>query len=149
MMKNLMLKNLIWAIVVALIVVGPVTYFLADRQHPYEYVYGEVLPPDPNTGSQISIHWRVRFNRFCPGWVQRDITDRRGYVWRNVGGPVKNIPAPAKDEYADIVNTLELPRQLGMGPATYQAHVTYRCNWLQRWFWPISVSSPKLLFEIK
>lgn len=146
---NTSMKSVLKSAIVAFLVVGPVTYFLFDREPPYEYLSGEVFPPDPEIGSQISVHWRVKFNRFCPGWVQRDITDRRGYVWHNVGTPVKNILHAINGAEADIVNSFELPRQLGIGPAHYQAHVSYRCNWLQNWVWPILVSTPVLSFEIK
>lgn len=143
-----MKKNLICAILVAIFIVGPLTYLLSDRGAPYEYLSGEVLPPVPHVADQISIHWRVRVNRFCPGWVQRDITDKRGYVWRNTGGPVKIIPPVKQGAVVDIVNTLDLPRQLGPQSASYQAHVCYRCNPLQRW-WPICVSTPRLEFAIQ
>lgn len=143
-----MKKNVIAACGFAILIAGPLAYLLSDRTHPYEYLSGDVLPPDPSTGSQISIHWRVRYNRFCPGWVQREITDRRGYVWFNVGSAVKQIAPVTPGHEADIVNTMELPRQLGPGPATYRAYVSYRCNFLQSWVWPITVSTPALPFEI-
>lgn len=144
-----MIRNTIAAVVFAVGAVGPLAYLLADRTLPYEYLSGEVLPPDPEIGHQISIHWHVRVNRFCPGWVQRDIIDRRGYVWHNVGGPVRDITPVTPGSETHIVNTIELPRQLGVGPAEYQAHVTFKCNPLQRLFWPIHVSLPRLPFVIR
>lgn len=144
-----MKKNLVAALLFAIFVAGPAAYLLSDRKPPYEYLSGDIIPPDPMVGNQISVHWRVRINRYCPGWVQREITDRRGYVWFNAGGPVKNITPVSKGEVADIVNTLELPRMLGAGVSKYQAHVVYQCNWLQHWFLPIRVSTPVLTFEIR
>ena len=144
-----MKRTIIAAFIFAIGIVGPVAYFLSDRRLPYEYLFGEVLPPMPAVGGQISIHWRVKINRYCPGWVQRTIIDEHGYRWYNIGGPVKNIMPVKRGDEADVVNTLELPRMLSAGPATYLAHVTYHCNWLQRWFWPITVDTPALQFTIK
>lgn len=143
-----MRTTVIAAVLFALGVAGPSAYLLADRIQPYEYLSGEVLPPDPKMGGQVSVHWRVKVNRFCHGWVQRNITDQRGYVWHNAGTPVKDLYWVKPGDLADIVNTFELPRQLGAGPTTYQAHVEYRCNWLQKLVWPIRVATPVLHFDV-
>lgn len=128
--------------------IGAVFWMAIDRDPPYEYLAGEILPPEPPIGTQVSVVWHVKVRRFCPGWVQRDVTDQRGYLWRNIGSPVKDISGVKPGDEVHLVNTFELPKQLGAGPATYQANVRYHCNPLQRW-WPIYVSTPKLWFEIK
>lgn len=145
------MRKLIPAVAVAIIGVAAVLFYMAvDRHPPYDYIRGEVLPPDPVVGGQISVHWRVRVNRYCPGWVERYITDRRGYIWHNIGTPVKDIRPVAPGQKSDIINTFDLPRQLGQGPATYQARACYSCNPLQEWArWPICVDTPKVLFEIR
>jgi hypothetical protein len=117
-------------------------YMAVDREPPYVYLEGDVFPLDPPAGSQVAIHWHVHAKRYCPGWVERTITDQRGYLWRNIGGPVR----PNAERDSHIVNTIDLPRGLS-GPAHYQAHVCYRCNPLHK-FWPICVHTPVLPFTI-
>jgi hypothetical protein len=130
--------------------IGLLFWMAVDRKQPYQYLEGNVLPSDPAVGSQVSIHWHVRVHRFCPGWVERNVTDARGYLWHNIGTPVKDIRSVIVGAEAHIVNTFELPRQLGQGPAHYQARVCYTCNPLQRWArWPICVVTPRLPFEIR
>lgn len=124
-------------------VVGTLFYLAIDRAPPFEYVSGEVLPPSPPAGGQISIHWHLRINRVCPGWVEREIVDHRGYIWRNAGSAVR--VASARDE--DVVNTLELPHALGPTRAKYVANICFVCNPLHR-VWPICVRTPELPFEI-
>lgn len=124
-------------------VAGVLFYFAIDRDPPYEYIEGNIYPDHPQAGSQIAVHWHIRAKRFCPGWVERNITDRRGYVWHNIGGPVR----PNAEREAHIVNTIELPRTLGPGPTTYSARVCYQCNPLHH-FWPLCVRTPPIKFDV-
>jgi hypothetical protein len=124
--------------------VATVFYMAIDRDPPYEYLAGNILPDTPHVGEQIAIHWHIKAHRFCPGRVARNITDQSGYIWRNKGGPVREN----REQLAHIVNTIDLPKNLGAGPATYFADVCYRCNPLHR-IWPLCVRTPELKFEIR
>lgn len=133
--------------IIAPVVIGMIAvlfYMAIDRDPPYVYLEGEVLPQEAEPGSQIAIHWHIKANRFCPGWVERFIVDQRGYVWRNVGSPVRSNTQ--RDSH--IVNTVELPRTLGAGPAMYRARVCYECNPTHS-IWPLCVDPPELPFRIK
>lgn len=130
-------------------VIGLIFYMAVDRKPPYAFISGQVIPDVLPSGEQISIHWRVQVHRFCPGWVERNVTDENGWTWRNVGTPVRQVTVDAHG-FSDIVNTLELPKRIPRGRASYSAFVCYVCNPLQRWAkWPICVVTPKLPFEVK
>lgn len=149
MMQNPRLFNLTLAGLFALIIVAPITYLVTDRSPPYVYLSGEVVPPEAGAGDELSVYWTVKINHFCPGWVERYVTDHRGYMWRNIGSPVKSLLADKPGNTALIANTFQLPRGIGAGDAIYQAHVCYRCNTVQDHLWPLCLWTPQLKFVVK
>lgn len=132
--------------IVAALVIGAaavVWYMAIDREPPYEYIEGHVIPSEVPVGSQIAIHWHIKAKRFCPGWVERFIVDERRYIWRNLGSPVR----ANTERESHIVNTVELPKTLGPGLARYRARVCYQCNPMHKFF-PLCVDPPELPFRI-
>lgn len=118
-------------------------YMIIDRDPPYVWAEGDISPNPASIGGEVAVHWKIKANRFCPGWVHTQLTDHRGYIWSNKGHPVYNV---TKD--GDLVNTLALPRTLGPGEIIYMAVVCYQCNMLQ-YKWPICVRTPEIRFMVQ
>lgn len=136
-------NKIFWVIGLNLaIVFGTFAYLLADNQLPYEWESGYVKPnPAPN-GSQISVCWKLRIKRFCPGTIQRQIIDSRDEVHNY--DPI--LAADEVDVGDPFCVTFKLPAGLSPGIDRYRVHATYYCNPLQ-YVWPLRATTPEIPFS--
>lgn len=135
-------------------VVAPLTYMLADNQQPYEYLTGRsyLTPSVVVAGSQVTVHWELRVNRFCPGTVSRVIIDERTGV-RISYDPVLVVADPGirltigPDHIVTLDRSFLLPTSIDPGPKLYRSYIDFHCNSLQ-WLWPLQVKTPDLGFMV-
>lgn len=140
--------KLIWIIGVNVACIcGWIGYMAADNQPPYDYFVTEsyVVPSPSLAGHQVTVHWKLKVNRICPGFIIRTIVDAKTMA------RVSYDPAPAfgmvrtDDDHLD--RTFFLPEGMRPGPKIYRANAEYVCNLLQR-IWPLKVQTPDLHFEV-
>lgn len=130
-------------IVSALVFVALPMFWLLDNAPPYAWEAGEVIPDPALDGSQISVHWRMKIARVCPGVIQRQIIDAREEVHNY--DPV--LAAAPEDVSREFWVTFQLPKGLPRGVSRYRVHASYACNPLQHW-WPLRVTTPELSFTL-
>jgi hypothetical protein len=128
---------------------GVTTYMAFDTTPPYEFIGSEslVVPPSAYGGDQITVKWKVKFNRVCTGSMRRILFDPDTNVVLAVYDtePVAGIYA-LEDGYLN--KTFRLPTVIQKGWIGYRAELHYRCNFLQRFF-PLNVTTPDLHFKIE
>lgn len=137
-----MKKQWIFGSIIALLL-GFLSFMVFDSAPPYEWDGGEVHPDPAPDGAQISVCWKLRINRICPGTIQRQIIDSRAEVHNY--DPV--LAAAKEDVSAHFCVTFALPLGLPRGPAKYRVHAAYACNPLQ-YVWPIRVTTPEITFTL-
>jgi len=131
-----------------------VGHFATDRERPYEFhLEGSfIVPPEAESGDQITVNWKVTRRRQCEGTVDRQLVDPRTEVI------IANYdPAPAALNGVavgtDILRkTFTLPLNMQRGDVGYQAKLNYQCNWLQKIFpnaLGIKYVTPLLKFTIR
>lgn len=130
-------------ILFALLFVALPMYWVLDNAPPYAWESGEVVPDPAPDGSQVSVHWRLKIARICPGVIQRQIIDAREEVHNY--DPV--LAAAREDVNPEFWVTFKLPLGLPLGISKYRVHASYACNPLQRW-WPIRVTTPEIPFTL-
>lgn len=129
-------------------ILGLFAYMLADNQPPYTYFGDEsyIIPQRASPGHQVSVHWKIKVNRLCPGAIVRTIVDAR------TGARTSYDPTPAivtiRPEDTSLDRTFMLPEGMGAGRKLYRANAEYVCNPLQR-IWPLKVQTPDLMFEVE
>lgn len=133
------------------IIVG---YFAMDRERPYIFHKegSAIIPPSGHGGDQITVVWKVTFNRQCSGLVERQLVDPDTGV---IIGAYD--PSPAAYNGVDVGGnylrkTFALPKVLQKGWIGYQADLTYTCNWVQALFpgaFAIRYKTPRLLFKVE
>ncbi len=138
----------------SLFIVAPLTYMLADNQQPYDYVEGRsrLIPPVTSAGSQMTVHWELRVNRFCPGTVTRVIIDERTGVRISYDPVLVVADAGTRlnfgpDRTVTLDRTFMLPIQIDPGQKLYRSYIEFHCNPLQ-WWWPLRVKTPDLGFVV-
>lgn len=146
-----------WRIILfAFLVFGPIWYSLIDREPPYTFLAGRVLPPLPEPGGQLDVMWEVQINRTScrlanSRSVTRRIVDSRGTIWDFANLPIAMSKQPLVEGQTKlIVRSLDLPWSIARGPATYRSTACFVCDpfGLQE-AWPICVSTPDLKFNVK
>lgn len=124
---------------------GIAGFLSADNKPPYSYNAAKsYIKPDPaGAGRQVTIHWEVKNNRYCPGFITRSIIDAKTKVI------VSYDPFPALFEEGEhfIDRSFYLPDSIEPGIKIYRVNGVYFCNILQR-LWPLKVQSPDIFFEI-
>lgn len=132
--------------VICLFAVAPLTFMLTDTTPPYVYLHGEIVPPEAGAGTDVSVHWDIKVNRFCEGWIQRQIVDAHGEIHSYDPTPAAH-PSDVAPSQSMLVREFKLPEHITPGPAKYSAYACYYCNVLQEW-WPLCVRTPQLNFTI-
>ncbi len=155
----------------ALLVVGPITYWVTDRTPPQVRLRGVLVQcPDVDKnnngnfdtcyvpsvitpGDTVRVkYWTTKRSRpDCPGTVQQEIISSRNTIFSKFGRPT----GPAKwgasqdnpDEDFFIGQEVVIPEPISGGPSIFRS-VTFRyCNWLQRALhWPIVQTGPDIPF---
>jgi len=123
----------------------------ADNQPPYEYdaANSYIVPSIANDGDQLTVRWKIKVNRICPGSNSRVLFDRQtGVVLASYDPTPAAVSASIKDGYLN--RTFLLPRgALPSGEIGYRATVCYQCNLLQKFVKPLCVTTPELTFRVR
>lgn len=124
-----------------------------DREAPVHYEGLQAGSYDPKARI-LSLQWKVRRNRYCPGELERTVQG-------NVGGAV-SLPVVAIDPFVDTVdvrrarigtsyvgrlNLIEVPKTVGGGQVKVTATLRFACNPMQ-YLLPILVSPPPVFFPV-
>lgn len=141
------LNNLI-APFFALLIIGPIMWWLADREPPYTLSDPKLSADQIHAGEEFSIEWTLSLTRRgCEGSFARYIVDSHRVVWAF---------AAARSAFANMqhgryrVNSqtkVTLPRGIAPGPAEVFTVTTFHCNPMQR-VWPLLAEQPKVRLTI-
>lgn len=129
------------------IILGALAFMSADTTPPYEYDVAEsyVIPEQTQAGHQLTVHWKIKVNRICPGTIVRTIVDTK------TGIRVSYDPTPAANTLEtvdhELNRTFMLPTGIPPGAKWYYSDGDYACNLLQR-FYPLHVRTPRLPFTV-
>ncbi len=128
-----------------------VGHFATDRQHPYDFFVEEsyVEPPTGSRGQEMTINWKVKEHRVCPGIVERQLVDPKTDVLIAVYDPAPTDTRGAEDGW--LRKTFRVPKDIQAGTLAYQAKLTYHCNWLQKLMPAIAIryTIPRLTFYVE
>ena len=148
MMKRI--NYLFVASIITFLWITPLAYMLVDNQPPYEYDVSRsyVIPAKVPQQNQVTVHWHIsRVHRLCPGRVTRIIVDASTGV-RTVYDPVPAVlPLDPLTKEMALDRTFVLPPNLTPGLHYYKTINEFSCNLLQR-FWPLTVATPEIPFEV-
>jgi hypothetical protein len=139
--------------IVAIAIVGPLTWMAFDRTPPLILHDGVITPNPVHTGQKdVSVTWRATYaGRDCPGLTQRELVDSRRSLWPQLIRERKGVlKTDVDDRFRGTVTTppLAIP-DMAPGKACYRVTQFYYCNILQRIFdWPIVQVSPCIDFEV-
>lgn len=135
------------AAIALMVSAGFISFLLADNQPPYEYdVDKSYIKPNPALpGRQVTVHWALKVNRPCKGFIVRSIIDAKTRVIVSYD-PIASLGRPPNEQYME--RTFYLPENIESGTKIYRVNGEYSCNILQR-FWPLKVQTPDLYFEIQ
>lgn len=132
------------AVVAAVLFVGLPGFYAFDNEPPYTYLDGTVFPDPAPEASQITVHWKLKVNRICPGAVQRQLIDSHGLAHSYDATPAA-IAGSVRDGY--LLRTFLLPQNMPRGLTKYRANVCYVCNPLQVFF-PLCRTTPEISFTL-
>lgn len=138
----------IFAALVALTVVAPLTFMALDRAEPV-VVHSTMFSGDIYPGGTVTITWDATALRSCAGAVRRRIIDETGAVFEYDEQTTVIRP---ENELGRRTYRREfvLPKTAKPGPAVHSVVVRYYCNPLQQWLnWPIYGFRPREQFIIK
>lgn len=144
-------KQHIIAAIVSTIVFTPLTWFMMDREPPYERVSGEILPPDPKPGDYVEVSWQIKVNRQCRRDQRRNVTRT---IIDSIGkitdfDAVEGVYGGGRFTEGDTLNRgFYLPQTIDPGPAIYKSTACFACNPIQ-YLWPICISHPHINFTIR
>lgn len=141
-----------WFLIVGSVITfatAAVVFMWFDTTPPFEYDVKEsqIVPQVAEGGMQIRVDWKVKVNRVCPGTNVRELFDPVTKSRLAFYDPVPTASDSAIDDDGHLIRTFLLPRRISKGPVGYRAHLSYQCNWLQRFF-PLELETPELFFEL-
>lgn len=124
-----------------------VSWMWVDNELPYTYFPDEsAITPNPALdGGQVTVNWKIKVHRSCPGTSQRMMLD--GKTRRQVA-TYDATPAVTSVTTADqnLVRTFMLPS--GLPPEViYKSNIGFECNLLQKIF-PLRQVTPELRFRV-
>lgn len=136
---------------VAVFVVAPLAWMLADRGPPYERQWGEINPEHPHPGDFVQIKWHFKVTRYCPPYKHRNITrtviDSSGKI--HDYDAVEGVFGATRDTTPEVLTRgFALPKDIRTGPARYISVACFACNPTQ-YFWPVCVRTPEVHFNIE
>ena len=142
------LKNFI-SPVIALVIVAPIAWWLADREPPYRMSNGEVTNKMPlKGGDEVDLLWTVNLTREgCSGFFQRVVIDSHNTLWTFAS--LRSVFVNLKKGTYRIhsLNPFTLPRGIAVGTAEIFTVTTFECNPVHK-LWPILVEQQKMKIEI-
>lgn len=120
---------------------------LLDGIDPYEYDtdYSKVLPNPAKMGDTVTVEWKIKVNRICPGTTSRVLRDAKTNV---VVAVYDEVPIATNIGYGDtkVIRTFPLPTGL-TGEVKYRSTLCFKCNFVQK-FIPLCMQTPELPFRI-
>jgi len=145
---------------IAVVVVGPVVWFITDRTPPFVRLHGTLDPPVVERGGSVRVRYvttkHARPDSDCPGTVQQEIVDSSGTTYSKRARAA--APAQWEDDPDDpqqeilIGQLVQIPVGTQPGPASFRSASFRHCNWLQeKWplyYWPIVQIGPDIPFVI-
>ena len=135
--------------VLALVIIGPIMWWLADRFPPYSLRDGVLKPNPARPGDEVDIEWTLELTRSgCTGFFQRVIIDSHGGLWSFA--PMQSIFVNLKPgKYrTHSFNRILLPRGIASGVAEIVTVTTYYCNPVH-YVWPLVEEQPRLKLRIE
>ena len=128
-------------------IIGPVAFMAFDNELPYTYdeKLSHIIPDTASPGDRVTVAWKIKVNRICPGIVERQLVDSRG-----VRHSYDVLPARRDIKLTDewITKDVLLPVGLPPGDSIIYSVVFCACNPLQR-IWPLRMETTKIHFTIK
>lgn len=127
-----------------------VAYMIADVEPPYVY-YGEesyIIPSSAEKGEQMVVHWKVKQNRYCPGYTVRQLFDPKTTAIIATYDTAQMAPVNSVSPEGYLIRTFTLPRAISSGRTGYRTVVCFSCNPLRRLV-PVCEMSPYLYFNIE
>jgi hypothetical protein len=117
-----------------------------DRDSPTVIERVNVLTPQVTPGGKLRVEYHVRRLRDCATHVDRVLFDSA-----RVRGDLMDVdslkPLGPMGEDTYVVE-VPIPTTFSSGPALYRILVSYRCNLVHRWFWPIVTPAQDIMFNV-
>lgn len=134
------------------LVFGACAFMYLDTVPPYEFdVSQSYIVPDPaEDGQQITVNWKVKENRICPGVNYRTLIDPKTRAVVATYDPVAALTRMEGEDLSGgyLRRTFLLPAGPLPAEMDYRARTCFSCNPLQR-LYPFCVQTPLLRFRIK
>lgn len=142
--KNVVNRTDALAIAVALFIVAPIAWWIADRTPPVDMLEYSVFPAEVQAGQTVYRVLKVERHRLCEVDPDTIIIDGAKVRWQFEEPPILAPGMIGIDEYKRPV---VIPLQAAAGQAEMRTSATYVCNPIHR-IWPIKVIGKPLKFNI-
>jgi hypothetical protein len=141
-------RNDVSAIIFALVVIGPATWWALDRQVPYQAEPIGVVPSPVHIGEEVVAEWNTRVLREgCFGTFQRTVTDGANIVWAFQPKILTFTELKIGKYKTRSATPFVLPHGFTCGRSVIYNSITAICNPLQRLF-PLHYDNPPLEFDV-
>lgn len=142
-------RNDVYAMIFALVVIGPLTWWALDRTPPFTEVPYATMPDPAIPGSLMESEWSVEVNREgCRGSFQRVLVDAHGIVWAFQPFVLTFSNLPIGHHLLKSATPFLLPQDFASGRGTILIVVTAECNPLHKLF-PIIYRAPPAYFNVQ
>jgi hypothetical protein len=144
MMRSAWGRNVTGALV-AIIIIGPVTYVLTDRSPPADILNVSVAPPKIKGGECGTIYFRAYVRKICPSKIDQRIYTSLDHVW-----PLRPFESsgPQSTGEQTFAYTFCLPWTIQSATGSFQQRMEFEC-WPFNSLWPIKKDLPEATFEIE
>lgn len=134
---------------VALIIIAPIMWWIADRDPPYTLRAGEPTPNPAQSGDDVHVLWTIDVTRTgCAGQFQRILIDSSKIVWTFQPWRSSFANLPLGSFRTHSLTGLMIPKGVAPGPAKIFTVTIFECNPIHK-LWPVSIHQPVLQLEIK
>lgn len=121
-------------------------FFISDRKLPVE-VQTEVLTPVVRPGGRLILRQRINYLRDCAAHVDRAVYD--DHTHRAILSDI-DYERPLRGLGAFTVTfAVDIPADFDPGDAQYRANPVYFCNFVHRYYWPITRDDTVVKFRIE
>jgi hypothetical protein len=134
----------IWQALVVLLIFYACWSIWGDRSSPLGKIDTSHTATEVERGGTFRFTISNTPTRDCEGNVERLIIDAQGNRWTEPNMPITHKKGKVEHFERDI----QVPIGIACGPATYQSHVKYWCNFFQQ-FCPIMVEATVRPFTVK
>ena len=116
-----------------------------DRDPPILYESAKAIELDAHRGGTLDIEFKVFRSRICASDTRRYLVDSAGERHAIPSYTVGVQLLAGRETYQ---RSITIPAAAALGPAFYEVTLAYRCNVFHRLFYPITVTSPPITFNI-